>query len=466
VVKEFDLAIIGAGPAGISAAVEAATMGASVALIDENSLPGGKVFAHTDNHLDPFERGIRSQLLHHLEKVAHKVAVFLETEVWNILDQWIVSLYQRGLSGSGLTDIKARKLIISIGALERILPFPGWTLPGVFSAGGLNRLAKMGIVPGKRILIAGSGPLQIVLAHNLLNAGASIIGIVNVTSPRRISARGLELISAVNRLVLKSGLNYLINIKRHKIPIYFSHAISRAYGINEVEGATIVRVDKSHRPIRGTEKQITTDCIGYGFGLIPSVDITRLCGCDHVFDEELAYWRPKLNERMETSKPGIFVAGDCLTVKGYLAAIEEGKTAATEACIQLGFTNRKHSGASLAVSAKRLKRFKRFARAIEAVSRPHSGLLDIISDDTVVCRCEEVTLRDIRSAVAEGARDVNDIKRRTRLGMGHCQGRFCGQVINELIWKLTGNIGKREMFTPRIPARPIPFGILAGECGS
>ena len=100
---------------------------------------------------------------------------------------------------------------------------------------------------------------------------------------------------------------------------------------------------------------------------------------------------------------------------------------------------------------------------MDAISRPRPGIFNIVSDDTVVCRCEEVSMQDVISAVADGARDVNDIKRRTRLGMGHCQGRFCGQVINELIWRLTDVRGQRGIFTPRIPAKPVPFACLAGE---
>ena len=466
--KDFDLVIIGAGPAGISAAIEAADRGASVALIDENPVLGGKVLGHMHYHLkdaipDKIEKRIGSQLLQRLDSVIDSVSVFLETEVWNILDQWIVALHQKGTFGEQTRSIRARKLIISIGAFERIVPFPGWTLPGVFSVGGLNTLAKKGIVPGEKILIAGSGPLQLVLAHHLINAGARITGIVNAVSLQNVANRSLQLFLNVNGSELKSGFSYLFNIKKHRIPTHFSHVISRARGTNQVERAEIIRVDRTSRPIKGTEKEIVADCIAYGYGLIPCSEITRLRGCDHIFDEQLGYWRVQLSERMETSKPGIFVAGDCRIVKGYSAAIEEGKIAAVEACVQLGYTSRKTADSTLRTSLKKLKRFKEFSRAMETLSRPGPGLLDIITDDTVVCRCEEVTMKDIRSAVAEGAGDVNDIKRRTRLGMGHCQGRFCGQVINELIWRLAGMPRKREVFTPRIPIKPVPFGVLARQ---
>lgn len=466
--KEFDLAIIGAGPAGISAAIEAAGMGASVALIDENSIPGGKVFSHMHDHLqdtlpDRIEKRVGSQLLQRLESASSRISLFLESEVWNILDGWIVAVHRKGISGEQVKNMTARKLIISIGAFERIVPFPGWTLPGVFSVGGLNTLAKKGIVPGERILIAGSGPLQLVLAHHLINAGARIAGIVNAVSPRDVLARSAQLLMNVNGSVLKSGFSYLFSIRKQGIPTFFSHALSRVHGTTQVEKAEIVRVDRTGRPIRGTEKEIMADCIAYGYGLIPCCEITRLCGCDHIFDDQLGYWRPQLSEKMETSKPGVFVAGDCLLVKGYPAAIEEGKIAAIEACVQLGYTNRQTAESVLKASWSRLKRFKKFARAMELLSRPGPDLLDIVSDDTEVCRCEEVTMKDIRSAVAQGAGDANDIKKRTRLGMGHCQGRFCGQVINELIWKLTGVPKEREVFTPRVPIKPVPFGVLSQE---
>jgi hydrogen cyanide synthase HcnB len=166
---------------------------------------------------------------------------------------------------------------------------------------------------------------------------------------------------------------------------------------------------------------------------------------------------------METNIPGIFAAGDGLTIKGYSAAIEEGRVAALEACTQLERVSRREADRLLRPSLRKLTRFNRFGQILDVLSTPRPGIFNIISDDTVVCRCEEVTMRDVIAAVADGARDMNDIKRRTRLGMGNCQGRICGQVINELIWRLTGVRKPHEMFTPRTPAKPVPFAFLAGE---
>ena len=464
--REVELIIIGGGPAGITAATEAARIGASVALIDENENLGGKVFGPTGNAIkgsasDKIEKDIRSQILKDFNRVSDKISVFLNTEVWDIVDQRIVLLYPRAGSDKQIKRIKGEKLIISIGAFEKAIPFPGWTLPGVFSVGGLNTLVKKKILPGERFLLAGAGPLQLVLANHLINAGANLSAIVNAASLRDITASAFQLFASIDSLKLRSGFDYLRNIKRHNIPIYRSHIISRILGTSEVEKAEIVEVDRSWNPVRGTEKEISVDTIAYGFGLIPCTELTRLCGCKHIYDEHLGYWRVELNDRMETTVPGVFAAGDGLTIKGYSAAIEEGRVAAIEACTQLDRVDKREVDRLLRPSLRKLRRFNRFGQIMDSLSAPRPGVFNILSDDTIVCRCEEVTVRDVISAVADGARDVNDIKRRTRLGMGHCQGRICGQVINELMWKFSGIRKARDIFTSRIPAKPVPFECLA-----
>ncbi len=376
--REVELIIIGGGPAGITAATEAARIGASVALIDENENLGGKVFGPTGNAIkgsasDKIEKDIRSQILKDFNRVSDKISVFLNTEVWDIVDQRIVLLYPRAGSDKQIKRIKGEKLIISIGAFEKAIPFPGWTLPGVFSVGGLNTLVKKKILPGERFLLAGAGPLQLVLANHLINAGANLSAIVNAASLRDITASAFQLFASIDSLKLRSGFDYLRNIKRHNIPIYRSHIISRILGTSEVEKAEIVEVDRSWNPVRGTEKEISVDTIAYGFGLIPCIELTRLCGCKHIYDEHLGYWRVELNDRMETTVPGVFAAGDGLTIKGYSAAIEEGRVAAIEVCTQLDRMNRRKAASLIRPSLRKLRRFNRFGQIMDSLSAPRPG---------------------------------------------------------------------------------------------
>ncbi|MGD8890780.1 MAG: FAD-dependent oxidoreductase [Desulfobacterales bacterium] len=466
--KEADLVIIGGGPAGIAAAIEAAGRGVSVVIIDENRSLGGKVLSSGEgglqiDHTDKIEERIGFQLLNEFNQVEDKVTVYLRTEVWQVDDQKTVYLNTENKSIRPQKRIRSQKLIMATGALERIIPFPGWTLPGVFPVGGLNSLIKKKVIPGQKFLIAGSGLLQLALAQNLIKAGASISAFVEASTIRDVVAKSVQLLTGAGLLRLRQGLNYLLKIKSVGIPLFSSCIVSRAMGDKKANKAIITKVDANWRPIQGTEKEIEADVIAVGYGLIPSNELTRQCGCRHVYDDQLGYWRVIRNDRMETTIPGVFVAGDEIQIKGYQAAIDEGRQAGIEACAQLGRIQRDQAKQHTPTLQKKLNRAIRFGRAIDMISAPRPGIFDNISDDTTICRCEEVTFADIKKSISNGAADVNDIKRRTRLGMGHCQGRFCGQVINELLWNLSGKTSEREYFTPRIPVKPVPFRTLAGD---
>ncbi len=248
--NEFDLIIIGGGPAGITAATEAVRLGASVALVDENRHVGGNVFHHTGQGpttgpSNKIETRIGAQILRDFDQVKDRISVYLQTEVWDFIDQKTVSLYAKNNHGIEEKQITGKKLIIAEGAFERVVPFPGWTLPGVFSIGGLNALAKGGVLPGKLFLVAGSGPLQLVVAHHLINAGAKIAGIVDAASLAEAAATVFRSLPSIGAQRLRSGFDYIQNIRKQKIPIHRVHVITKASGINEVEKATIVRVDRS-----------------------------------------------------------------------------------------------------------------------------------------------------------------------------------------------------------------------------
>lgn len=461
-----DIVIVGGGPAGIAASTVSAGLGARVVLIDENSRIGGKVFSHKAERLSGFgaeaiENRIRNRLFKSFQDISGKITVYSDTQVWHIDDRKEVYLESCSANNRVPPSIKGRTLVIATGAMERMIPFPGWTLPGIFSAGGLNTLVRKGVIPGKRFLIAGTGPLQIALARNLIQKNAKIAAIVSPVSFKKIISCIFDFISGAGIIKLVGIIDYFSTIKSHRIPVLTESLLLEASETDSWHQAVIGRMDSMGNILQGSRRIFSVDAVATGYGLIPSTDLTRSCGCSHYYDERAGCWRTNCNKRMETSLDGVFVAGDGSAIRGYSAAIEEGKIAGIEACVHLGVLSRKKADEMTRPSIKRLERFNRFGRVLDFLSLPDPGAYRAIPDQTVICRCEEVTMGDVKKAVADGAEDINDMKRRTRLGMGHCQGRFCGQVICELIEQLSGKYQVREWFTPRIPAKPVTFRTLA-----
>ena len=462
-----DIVVVGGGPAGISAAVEAVQRELSVVLIDENTSLGGKVFRSEEtgpqsSPADPFEAKLRSHLFQAFEDVADRIKVCLGSEVWNIEGSKMVYVYSAHDRKTPQKVFQGKKLIIATGAMERAVPFEGWTIPGVFTVGGLNALVKKGVIPGNRILIAGSGPLPLVLIKNLVQANVKISAMVVPTSIKTMVQNAIPILSCAGRHRIKQGLGAILRIKTNHIPVFSSHVIKHVTGRHNAFKATLAQICPDWKPMAGREREISADAIAVSYGLMPSVELTRLAGCEHRYDETLGYWRVLRNNRLETTVPGIFVAGDGAQGKGYEAAVNEGTLAGIEAACQLGKIDRKDADRWIGSLGKKLNKMEAFGKILDRLSLPKPGILNLVPDHTNICRCEEVTLGEIRKAVDDGAAGINDIKRRTRLGMGHCQGRFCGQVINEIISMLRNEKISVESFTPRIPIRPVPFKVLAG----
>ncbi len=463
--RPLDLVIVGGGPAGMAAAATAAAAGASAALIDDGAEPGGKVLKQgraggAVRHTDPMEALVGRRMRREFDR--SRVRFHPRSEVWDVSGDNTVAFAATAPGGQGLQTVRGRRLILCTGALERVVPFEGWDLPGVFGVGGLNTLVKRGVVPGRHFVVAGSGPLLPVLAHNLLRSGARLEALVSAVSVAQAAARVPILAATVDPFKLAAALLYLFTLRRHRVPILSAAAVTRAEGAGGLCALTVQDLDRSWAPLPGRCRPIRADAAAVGYGLIPATELTRLRGCGHVFDTRRGYWRVVRNRTCETDAAGVFAAGDGVTVKGYAAAALEGRTAAVEACAQLGLIDRRDADRRLEPLVRRLGAAARFGRALDELSRPGPGLLAAAGDATVVCRCEDVTIGDVRRSVARGARDIHEIKRTTRLGMGHCQARFCGQAVTELLRHLTGVASEPRAFTPRSPARPVSFGVMAG----
>jgi NADPH-dependent 2,4-dienoyl-CoA reductase/sulfur reductase-like enzyme len=466
-VGKAELAIIGGGPGGIATAVEAAKQGVRVTLLDENARVGGQIFRQLEKGFTPdvpeamgknFQKG--KELFKEFKLLENKITYLNSATVWGIFDNNRIAYGRNGESKT----LESERLLIAAGAYDRPIPFPGWTLPGVLTAGGAQKLVKIDrIIPGEKILLAGTGPLQLVLAHQLIRAGANITAVLEAGG---FKGKWLKLMQGMwgNWDYMGDGLRYLRRIHKAGIPLMQGHMITQARGGGRVEEAVIAKVDKDWRHIPGTEQTITADTVCLGYGLVTSTELTRLAECDHEYDIGLGGYVPVRSKSMETTKQGIYAVGDGAGVAGSKVAILEGRIAGIAIASSLGYVSRKKRKSILAGYNNSLARHTRLRNVLDEITRPRPGLYELADDETIICRCEDVTFKDIKDLVKKKGIKAKDIKRKTRIGMGSCGGRMCGPTIIELL----NNMNKAESKPPaglncRPPIKPIPIGVLAGK---
>ncbi|MGD8470203.1 MAG: FAD-dependent oxidoreductase [Desulfobacterales bacterium] len=461
--KDPELIIIGAGPGGIAAAIEAAKAGVSVKILDENAKPGGRIYGQLNNgfklinpkFLGPdYEKG--KALLAELKNIREKIDYLHDALVFGTFENREMAIHQ-GDTGERL---RFNKLILATGAYDRPVPFPGWTLPGVLTAGGAQTLVKMQrVLPGKRILFAGTGPLQLVVANQILDGGGKIEAILEAGEINN----WLKLLTGFSRNwgLLTDGLQYMRAIRKAGVPLLRKHIILEARGDGQVEEAVIAEVDKDWRAVEDTRRVLKVDTICLGYGLVPSVELTRLIGCQHRYAPDLGGWIPARNEDMETSVPGVFAVGDGAGVAGSAMAMFEGRIAGISTAQSLGYISSKEARKRKKPYLSDLKKLGSLRDALDQISYPRPGLFELANDDTIICRCEELTLGDIKSAIGKGTTEMNELKRLTRMGMGRCQGRMCAPIVQEIIAGQTQTPAAEIAYlNQRPPTKPVSIKVL------
>ena len=463
--RESDFAIIGGGPGGIAAAIQAARAGVDVALLDENEQPGGQVFRQLEQGFkvaDPDALGPDFQegqaLLHEFNSMQDKIRYSNNTLAWGIFNDRTLALARNGSSSS----LRFKHLLVATGAYDRPVPFPGWTLPGVFTAGGAQKLVKSErVLPGQNILLAGTGPLQLVLADQILKAGGKIEAILEAGSLSGNWLQGLKGIWG-NWDFLKEGLKYLECIRKAGVQLLRSHLILEARGNGQVEEALIAKADRNWRPIPGTARSIEVDAICLGYGLVPSTELTMLAECEHDYDLKQGGFVPRRGDNMETSVSGIYAVGDGAGVAGKKVAILEGVIAGLSAAHSLGCLSNVTARERIKPYQKKLNKINRFRKILDEISVPRKGLYELATDDTILCRCEEITLKQLKSAVADETIQIKDFKRMTRTGMGPCEGRMCGPAVIEMLrHRLKVRVEDLGYLNPRPSIKPVALGVLA-----
>lgn len=319
--KRYDLIVVGAGPGGLSAAIEAAKRGLRVVVFDENSKPGGQLFKQVHKFFGSKEhrakiRGfvIGQQLLDEADEAGVEV----------VLDATVIGLYQDKevvvKLGEGIHHYKADAIIIATGAAENMVTFKGWTLPGVIGAGAAQTMMNLhGVLPGKRVLMLGSGNVGLVVAFQLIQCGCEVVALVDAAP--RVGGYGV----------------HAAKVSRTGVPFYLSHTIVEAEGTDCVTGVTIAQVDSSFHFIPGTEKHFDVDTICLAVGLSPMSQLLKMAGCEMEDNPKRGGQVPICDEHGRTSIPGIFVAGDVSGIEEASSAMIEGRMAGIAAAQYLGY---------------------------------------------------------------------------------------------------------------------------------
>ncbi len=462
--RAVDCLVVGGGPAGLSAAAAAARAGAEVVVVDENAQAGGQYYRQMPATFGPSRAAgvgaeqVEGQAL--IEQVrAVGVEVRTDTVAFGVFDTSTVGLARGGAS----ERLTARTLVLAPGAYDRPVPFPGWTLPGVVTAGGAQNLMKAyGVLPGRRVLIAGTGPLLLVVAHYLVRGGATVVALCE-SSPA--AALWREATGMLGHLGLaRQGLGYWWEIRRARVPILMGHVVRRAEGAGAVERAVVARCDAQGDPVRGTDRTFDVDAVVVGYGFVPSVELARLAGCAIRYVPGVGGWVPERTGDMETTVEGVYAAGDGAGVAGSLVAGAEGTLAGLAAARRLGRLAPAAFAAEASPVRRRLAHLASFRAVMDRLYPTRPGFYRLAEPDTVLCRCEEVTLAEARVTIDGGARQMAEVKALTRIGMGRCQGRLCGPSLAHCIAERTGcGVGDTRPFSPRPPVKPVPLGALIHE---
>ncbi|WP_320534147.1 FAD/NAD(P)-dependent oxidoreductase [Robbsia andropogonis] len=458
-----DVVVIGAGPAGLAAATRAAIQGLSVVLLDEQAAVGGQIY----RAIERSDANRRAMLGEDYAAGAVLARAFAASgagyephaSVWQVTREKNVHYLKNGKVAS----FAAKRIVLATGAVERPFPIPGWTLPGVLTAGAAQILLKSaGQVPGDPPVLVGCGPLLYLLGWQYLQAGIPIRALVDTTRHKdRWRAKRHILAALRSWPALGKGLRMLRELRNSGVPIF------EAADTLGIEG----RIDPSgyehaaalHFSVNGKAHRIDANVILLHQGVVPDTQFTHALRVRHRWDDAQLCFTPVTNAWGETDASGIFVAGDGAGIGGAQAAILGGEKVAWEIATQLGAAESTSRDSRLDELQRALTRTLRIRPFLDSLYRPRKANR-IPEDSVIVCRCEEVTAGQIRDFVGLGCTGPNQVKSFGRCGMGPCQGRMCGLTVTELIADAR-NVSPETVgyFRLRPPIKPLTLGELAGE---
>jgi NADPH-dependent 2,4-dienoyl-CoA reductase/sulfur reductase-like enzyme len=456
---DTEVAIIGAGPAGMAAAIELAARGIAVTVFDEHRAPGGQIYRAIDAVTG--ERPGTADLLGADYKHGRTLTAAFPgpaidyrpgAAVWQVEADGSVGYSQDGRAHI----LKARFVVVATGALERPVPVPGWTLPGVMTAGAAQLALKTAdLVPDGRVVLAGNGPLLLLVAGQLAEAGASIAAVLETTRFADYVAASPFLPRALAAPeYLMKGLAMRAGLRRAGVPLLGGVESFAVEGDGKAEAVTYVR--------QGKRTTIAADLALLHLGIVPNTQITRQAGGVHDWHAPQRYWHPRTDQWGRTSVETLFVAGDGAAIDGARAAECSGRLCALEIAHALGRLDEEKRDAAARPVRRSFARHSAPRAMLDTLFRPPQAIIAPTQDDVLACRCEEITVGTIREAIKLGCLGPNQLKSYARPGMGPCQGRMCGLTVAEIIAAERGvPVTDVGYFRIRPPIKPVTIGELA-----
>ncbi|MBD9602869.1 FAD-dependent oxidoreductase [Pseudomonas sp. PDM10] len=442
--------IIGAGPAGIRAAQTLVAHGVRPVLLDEAARGGGQIyrrqpanFKRSPVKLYGFEAGKANALHQTIDMLREQLDYRPETLVWNAEDGALDTLHE-----GRAARLAFSRVIVATGATDRILPVPGWTLPGVYSLGAAQIALKFqGCAIGERVVFAGSGPLLYLVAYQYAKAGAKVVAVLDC-SPFSAQVRALPVLLS-QPATLAKGIYYRSWLTAHGIPVHQGASLTGINGEQRVQSLT-------WRNAKG-DQYLECDAVAFAHGLRSETQLADLLGCEFAWNPLNRAWLPQRDSAGRSSVAEVYLAGDGAGIMGADAAEMAGERAALALLEDIGYLIPPQRGAQL---EQALGRIDTFRQGLErAFVFPEHWAADA-PNDVMICRCEEVRAGDIRQVVREGHWEINRVKAHCRVGMGRCQGRMCGAAAAEIIacesQRCVSDIGRLRA---QAPIKPLPFGL-------
>ncbi|NSZ66720.1 MULTISPECIES: opine oxidase subunit OoxA [Rhizobium/Agrobacterium group] len=458
----YDLLVIGAGPAGMAAAVEASASGARVAVLDENPRPGGQIYREITRN-SPDRRTYLGPDYWKGQPLAEafclsNVDYASRATVWSLETRDKTAGQARNVVGVTVAGsarmVETNAVVLATGAQERPMPVPGWTLPGVMTAGAAQiALKAAGAMPAAPVVLIGCGPLLYLLASQLVDAGVPDLTVLDTAqSPFRGAVLRHMPEFLLSPYVLK-GIGLLLKVRRHAQVVY---------GVRSIAIIGSQHAESVRYAVGQGERSIPAKSVLLHQGVIPSTSLSNAAGCELQWNDEQRAFQPVTDHDGRTTKAGIYVAGDGAGIAGAQAAEVSGRLAALAALADLKLVSTQTSATSIKSAHAQARRFLRGRAFLDALYTPRQSFLAPSAPETIVCRCEEITVRKLREAIALGPPGPNQLKTFVRCGMGQCQGRLCAATVTEIMAE-ERKVSPADVGTYRLrsPVKPVRLAELA-----